>query len=131
MHAVLILLLITIPPLCILYYFGIATTRTACGLFIGGFSSPAHWDGKLLGASGLMRRNFVIFKQYSALAIQTETNSGTLEFEVTGPDGSILSPASRAYGRDASALIDVSSLKRCSVTLRMYQFNGAFHIMLQ
>lgn len=131
MKIVLILLLILIPLMGTLYYFGIATPQMTFGLFNCAFSFPTRWEGELHGSSGLMRRNFVVFKKYRALTIQVETRSGTLEFEVTGPDGSVLSPVSGVYGRDSSALIDVSQLKRCSVTLRMDHFDGKFHIALQ
>lgn len=82
-------------------------------------------------AAGFMRRNFVIFKQFSALAVEIETAFGALEFEVKAPDGTLLSPASIFYGRDASVRIDVSQLRRCTVTLRMDHFSGTFHIALQ
>ena len=128
---VLILLLILIPMMGALYYWGIVTTRVACGLFIGDFSFPTHWEGKIQGTSGFLRRNFVVFKKYSALSIQVETDSGSLEFEVQGPDGSLLPPSAGTYGRDAAVLIDLGRLMRCSVALRMDRFCGSFHIALQ
>ena len=78
-----------------------------------------------------MRRNFVVFKKYRALAVEYETTSGSIQVEVCGLDGSTLSPASGSYGQDGSIRIDVSRLKRCSVTLRMEQFIGSFRIALQ
>lgn len=113
-----------------LYYFGIATTRVGCGCFVD-FSFPTRWEGQFQGTSGLLRRNFVVFKKYTKLLIEIETNSGTIDFDVKGSDNSTLSPASGVYGRDISVLVDVSHFKRCSVALRMQHFNGRFHIALQ
>lgn len=129
-YIVLILLLSFLLLMSGLYYLGIAITRIGCGCFFD-FSFPSRWEGRLQGTSGLMRRNFVIFKNYSKLLIEIETNSGTIDFDVRGSDGSSLPPASAAYGRDLSVLIDVSRFKRCSVALRMQHFNGEFHIALQ
>lgn len=131
MYTILILLLIFLPLIGILCYFGIITTRVGSGWLIADFSFPTRWEGRLQSFSGLFRRNFVIFQKYSTLAVEIETTSGTLDFEVTAPDGSALSPTSGVYGRDASILIDVSRLKRCSVTLRADHFDGQFHIGLQ
>ena len=78
-----------------------------------------------------MRRSFVIFKKYSTLYVEIETASGSMEFEVKTSDGSRLSPASGAYGRDASLRFDVNRLGRCSVALRMDHFSGTFHVALQ
>lgn len=120
-------------PLCyILYYFGIGFTSSAgFAVFRASYSLPTRWTGKLMDSSGYMRRNFVVFQKYSALSIEVETDSGALDFEVKGPDGSTLSPASGAYGRDSSFVIDLSRVKRCSITLRTDHFCGAFHIALQ
>lgn len=95
------------------------------------FSFPTRWESQLQGTSGLLRRNFVIFKKYSKLLIEIETNSGAIDFEIKGSDGSTLSPSSGAYGRDISVLINVSRFKRCSAALRLQNFNGKFHIVLQ
>lgn len=114
-----------------LSYFGIAVTRIGFGWLIADFSFPSRWEGKLQGSSGLMRRNFVVFKKYSRLSIEIETASGSIDFEVKGSDGSPLPPSSGSYGRDADISIDVSAFKRCSVTLSMNQFNGRFCITLQ
>lgn len=130
-YVVLIMLLILLPLMGALWYFGIATTRFRGGWFQAEISLPTRWEGKHEGGVGFIRRNFVIFKGYSALAVQTETYSGTLDVVVKGPDGSTLSPSSGVYGRDTSVLIDVSRFKRCSVTLRMDHFNGNFRIALQ
>lgn len=116
----------------LLYYFGIGfTSRAYVSVFRADYSVPTRWEGKFLDTTGCMRRNFVVFKKYSTLLVEVETTSGTLNFEVKGPDGSILSPASGIYGPNTSALIDVSRSKRCSVTLKMDHFNGTFHIALQ
>lgn len=131
MFTTLILLLILLFLIGILYYFGIITTRAGGGWLIADFSFPTRWEGKLQGSSGFFRRNFVIFRKYSMLAVEIETSSGALDFEITAPDGSVLSPVSGVYGQNADILIDVSRLKRCSVTLRTDQFNGQFHIALQ
>lgn len=112
-----------------LYYLGIATTRIGCGCFID-FSFPTRWEGQIQGTSGLLHRNFVVFKKYSKLLIEIQTNSGTIDFDVRGSDGSTLSPASGTYGPDVSVLMDVSRFKRCSVALRMQRFNGKFSILL-
>lgn len=130
-YVILIVLAIVLPLIGALYYFGIAVTRFGADWFRADVSLPTRWDGQRDGSIGFLRRNFVIFKKYSVLAIDIETNSGALDFEVKGPDGSILSPASGVYGRDASVLVDVSRFKRCSVTLRMDHFHGKFHISLQ
>lgn len=123
---------ILIPLSYLLYYFGIGFTSKACfAVFHADCSLPTHWKGTFLDASGYMRRNFLIFKKFSKLAIEIESTSGTMGFEVKDPDGSILSPLSGTYGRNASVLLDVSRFKRCSVTLRMDHFNGNFHIALQ
>lgn len=122
---------VLIPLFYSLYYFGFAVTQAGIKCFGATYSLPLHWEGRIAGMSGFMRRNFVIFRKYNALAIEIETNSGSLDFEVKAPDGFTLSPASGIYGRDASVLIDVSELKRCSVTLRMSHFNGKFRVALQ
>ena len=114
-----------------LYYFGFAVTQAGIKCFGATLSLPIRWEGTVAGMSGFMRRNFAIFRKYSALSVEIETNSGLLDFEVKAPDGSTLSPASGAYGRDGSFLIDVSQFRRCSVTLRMDHFNGKFRIALQ
>lgn len=131
MYAILILLLILIPLIGALHYFGIAVTRVCFGWFTVSFSLPTRWEGKFQGTSGFFRRNFMVFRKYSALTVKIDTYSGTLDFEAKAPDGSMLSPASGVYGRDASILIDVSHLKRCSVALRMDHFSGQFRIALQ
>lgn len=131
MYIILILLLILIPLMGVLYYFGIAVTRVCFDWFTASFSLPTRWEGKFEGTSGFFRRNFVVFPKYSALAVEIKTNFGSLDFEVKAPDGSMLSPASGVYGRDVSILIDVGHLKRCSVALRMNHFNGQFRIALQ
>ena len=130
-YAVLLLLLMFLLLMGILFYFGIATTKIGFGWLMADFSFPTRWEGCFHGSSGLMRRNFVVFKKYSALSIEIETASGSIDFDVKGPDGSSLSPASAVYGRDASVLIDVSRLKRCTVALNMRQFDGRFRITLQ
>ena len=128
----LILVVILLPLCCILYYFGIGFTSKACvSVFHADYSFPTRWEGKFQDTSGYMHRNFVIFKKYSALFVEIGTASGTLDVEVRGPDGSILSPASGIYGQDASVLVNVSQFKLCSVTLRMDHFSGRFHIALQ
>ena len=129
MEIVLILTVIFVP--LILYYFGFGVTKAGVFILNASYSLPARWKGTLSEASGYMRRNFVVFKQYSALCVEGETASGVLEFEVKGPDGSALSPASGSYGRNASLLFDVGRFKRCTVTLRMDHFSGKFRIALQ
>lgn len=126
-----IVLLCLIPLFYALYYFGIMGTRVTANWFLADLSLPTRWEGKSAGTTGLMRRNFAVFKKYSVLAVEYETTSGSIQVEVHSPDGSILSPASGSYGRDGSIRIDVSRLKRCSVTLRMEQFYGSFRIALQ
>ena len=127
----LIIACILLPLLYVLYYFGILVTRATASLFHAGLSLPTRWEGRTLGTSGLMRRNFAVFKRHQHLSIETETDSGSIECEVRGPDGSLLSPASGSFGRDASYLIDVNQYRRCAVTLKMDQFNGRFRITLQ
>lgn len=122
---------VLIPLFYSLYYFGFAVTQAGIKCFGATYSLPLHWEGKIAGMSGFMRRNFVILKKCNSLVIEIETNSGSLDFEVNAPDGFALSPASGTYGRDASVFIDVSELKRCSVTLRMNHFNGMFRVVLQ
>lgn len=131
MKIVLILAVILIPLCYALYYFGFFVPRAGFSIFRASCSLPTRWEGKFLDTSGCMCRNFVVFKKHSKLAIAFETASGTIEFEVNGPDGSSLSPASGVWGRDAFVLIDVSRLKRCSVSLRMDRFCGNFQITLQ
>lgn len=115
----------------VLHYFGIAVTRAGFSWFRADLSLPTRWTGTFNGSSGLLCRNFVVFKRYSALRVEVETQSGALEVEVNAPDGSPLSPASGVYGRDASLLFDLSGLRRCSVTLRMERFHGTFRVQLQ
>ncbi|MCI8697731.1 MAG: hypothetical protein HFF29_01290 [Oscillospiraceae bacterium] len=131
MKTALIVAVIVIPLAWVLYYLGFAVTKAGVFLFIASRSLPTRWEGRTSDASGYMRRNFVVSKRYSALCVEIETSSGSMGFEIEAPDGSRLSPASGAYGRDRSILIDVSRLKRCSVTLRMDHFSGTFHIALQ
>ncbi len=119
-----------IPVFYVLWYFGIAVTRVGFSWFRASLSLPARWEGKLSGSSGLMRRNFVILKGCSTLSIEIVSISGAMAFEINAPDGSVLSPASGSYGRDAALLFDVSHLKRCSVTLYVEDFNGSFRITL-
>lgn len=122
----------TLVPLClILYYYGFFVTHAGFTLFRASYSFPTHWEGKIADTTGFMRRNFVIFKKYSTLAVEVETISGAMEVEVKAPDGSPLSPVSGAYGPDASFLIDVSRVRRCSVTLQLDHFNGSFCVALQ
>lgn len=128
---VLILACILLPLFYLLYYFGILVTRATASWFRADLSLPTRWEGHTLGTTGLIRRNFVVFKQYHQLSVETETDAGAIECEVTGQDGSLLSPVSGTYGRDASSLIDVSRCRRCAVTLRMKQFSGRFRIALQ
>ena len=121
-----------LPPLFYaLYYFGFLVTRATASWLRADLSLPARWEGSTLGTTGLMRRNFAVFRRYQYLSIETETDSGSIECEVMGPDGSLLSPASGSYGRDASFLIDVSQFRRCSVTLKLEQFNGRYRVTLQ
>lgn len=125
------LAVILVPLFYALYYFGILVTRAGASWFRADISLPARWEGKHAGSSGFMRRNFVVFKRYSTLFVEAETASGALNFEVKAPDGSLLSPASGAYGRDVRVLFDVGQFRRCSVTLQMKQFHGHFRITLQ
>lgn len=127
----LILACVLTPLIYALYYFGFLITRAGVSWFRADLSLPTRWEGSTGGTTGFMRRNFAVFRKYRKLSIKTETNSGAIECEVRGPDGSPLSPASGFYGRDASFLIDVSAYKRCTVTLRMEQFHGRFCITLQ
>ena len=131
MKIALIVAVIVISLVWILYYLGFAVTKAGFFLFIASRSLPTRWEGRTSEASGYMRRNFAVSKRYSALCVEIETASGSMGFEVKAPDGSRFSPASGAYGQDRSILIDVSQLKRCSVTLRMDHFSGTFHIALQ
>ena len=126
-----IVILCLIPLFYALYYFGIMVTRVTASWFLTHLSLPTRWEGESAGTTGLIRRNFAVFRKYSTLAVEYETNSGSIQVEVRAPDGSILSPASGVYGRDGSILIDVSQLKRCSVMLRMERFKGNFRIALQ
>lgn len=128
---ILIIACILLPLMYVLNYFGILVTKATASWFHAGLSLPTRWEGRTLGTSGFIRRNFVVFKQYHQLSVETETNSGMIECEVRGPDGSRLSPVSGSYGRNASFLIDVSQYKRCAVMLKMEQFNGHFRITLQ
>lgn len=128
---VLVMACILLPLIYALYYFGILVTRATASWLHADLSLPTRWEGSTLGTTGLMRRNFAVFRQYRQLSIETETNSGVIECEVRGPDGSLLSPASGFFGRDASCLIDVSQYRRCAVTLKMEQFNGRYRITLQ
>ena len=122
---------VLLPLVYVLYYFGILVTQATASWFRADISLPTRWEGRTLGTTGLMRRNFSVFRRYQQLSIETETNSGAIECEVRGPDGSLLSPASGSYGRDASFLIDVSQYRRCAVTLKMRQFDGHFRVTLQ
>lgn len=131
MKIALILVVIFIPLALVLYYLGFGVTRAGIFILNASYSLPTRWEGKLSDASGFLRRNFVVFKTYSSLRVETEITSGSMEFEVKTPDGSLLSPASGAYGRDANLLFEVSGVKRCIVTLRMDHFSGAFYIALQ
>lgn len=131
MKIMLILALILIPLCYALYCFGFFVPRAGFSIFRASCSLPTRWEGKFWDTSGCMHRNFVVFRKYSKLVIAFEATSGTIEFEVKGPDGSSLSPASGAWSRDASVLIDVSRFKRCSVYLRMERFCGNFQIALQ
>lgn len=131
MKIVLILAVIFVLLVLILYYFGFGVTKAGVFILNASYSLPARWEGRLSDASGYMRRNFVVFKRYSTLCVEGETASGVLDFEVKGPDGSVLSPASGSYGRDASLLFDVGRFKRCTVALRMDHFSGQFRIALQ
>ena len=128
---VLVIACILVPLVYALYYFGILVTRATASMFRAEFSFPARWEGRTVGTTGYMRRNFAVFQRYQQLSIETETNSGVIECEVKGPDGALLSPVSGSYGRDASCLFNVSQYRRCTVTLKMNQFNGCFHITLQ
>ena len=129
--AVLIAACVLLPLIYALYYFGLLITRVTASWFHGDVSLPTRWEGSILGTTGFMRRNFAVFQRYQHLSVETETNSGAIECEVKGPDGSLLSPVSGSYGRDASYLIDVSQYRRCSVTLKMERFDGHFRITLQ
>ena len=120
-----------LPLLYALNYFGILVTKAAASWFHAGLSLPTRWEGRTLGTTGLMRRNFAVFRQYKQLSIETETDSGAIECEVRGPDGSLLPPVSGSYGRDASFFIDVSQYNRCAVTLKMERFDGRFRVTLQ
>lgn len=122
---------VLLPSIYALYYYGILVTRATASMFRAELSLPARWEGSALGTTGLMRRNFVVFQRRRHLLVETETNSGSIECEIRGPDGSLLSPVSGSYGRDASFLIDVSRFRRCAVTLKMQQFGGRFRITLQ
>lgn len=128
---ILVIACILLPLLYVLNYYGILITRVTASWFRGDVSLPTRWEGNMLGTTGFMRRNFAVFKRCQQLSIETETNSGSIECTVNGPDGSLLSPVSGTYGRDASFLIDVSQYKRCAVTLNMKQFDGRFRITLQ
>lgn len=127
----LIVTCILAPLFYALNYFGFIVTKAGITCFGASCSLPIRWDGKFAGMSGFMRRNFVVFRKYSTLAIEVDTDSGTLHFEVKAPDGSILSPAPGTYGQDASVCIDVSQFRRCSIALRMEHFKGKFCIVLQ
>lgn len=131
MKIALILAVIFIPLVLILYYFGFGVTKAGIFILNASYSLPTRWEGKFSDAGGFMRRNFVIFKRYSALAVGIETASGSIEVEIMAPDGSRLSPVSGSYGQDAGLLFDVSRLKHCSVSLRMDHFSGSFRIALQ
>lgn len=131
MKLALILAVIFIPLVLILYYFGFGVTRAGVFILNASYSLPTRWEGKLSGASGYLRRDFVVFKKYPTLSVEAETACGALEVQVKAPDGSVLSPASGAYGRDAGLLFDVSRLRRCSVALHMDHFSGNFRITLQ
>lgn len=127
----LILVAILIPLCYVLYYFGFLVTRAGFAIFRASYSLPARWEGKISETTGFMRRNFVIFRKYTSLSFEAETTSGAIELELKEPNGSLLSPASGAYGRNVSISFDVSQLKRCSATLRMDHFSGTFCIALQ
>lgn len=114
-----------------LYYFGILVIRTGASWFRADISLPTRWEGKSAGTTGFQQRNFVFFRSCSALSIDIETVSGTLEFEVKAPDGSPLSPASGVFGRDVRVLFDIEPYNRCTVALKMLQFNGHFRVTLQ
>lgn len=128
---ILVIACVLLPLVYVLYYFGIFVTSATASWFHGDVSLPTRWEGSILGTTGFMRRNFAVFRRYQYLSIETETISGSIECEVRGPDGSLLSPVSGSYGRDASFLIDVSQYRRCAVTLKMEQFAGHFRITLQ
>lgn len=127
----LIAAVVLIPVFYALWYFGIAVTRAGFSWFHAGYSLPARWEGTLSDASGLMGRNFVVFRKYSALSIEIETNSGAMQFQVKTSDGRVLSPASGSYGADARVLFDLSAVRRCRVQLQAAGFSGAFRITLQ
>ena len=131
MKLALILTFIFVPLVLILYYFGFGVTRAGVFILNASYSLPTRWEGKLSDASGYLRRNFVVFQKYSTLSVEAETASGALDIQVKAPDGSVLSPVSGAYGRDAGLLFDVSRLRRCSVALYMDHFSGNFRIALQ
>lgn len=131
MKLALILTFIFVPLVLILYYFGFGVTRAGVFILNASYSLPTRWEGKLSNASGYLRRNFAVFQKYSTLSVEAETASGALDIQVKAPDGSVLSPVSGAYGRDAGLLFDVSRLRRCSVALHMDHFSGNFRIALQ
>lgn len=131
MKIALVLAAVLIPLVFILYYFGFGVTRAGIFILNASYSLPTRWEGRLSDASGYMRRNFAVFKKYSTLSVEVDAISGSMEFEVKAPDGSLLTPSSGSYGRDAGLLFDVDRLKRCSVTLRMDRFSGAFRVALQ
>lgn len=131
MKIALIMAVIFIPLALILYYLGFGVTKAGVFILNASYSLPTRWEGRLSDASGHIRRNFVIFKKCSALRVEIETVSGSLELEVRAPDGSPLVPASGIHGQNASVLLDVGHLNRCSAALRMDHFSGSFRITLQ
>ena len=128
---VLIIAGILLPLLYALNYSGILVTRATASMFRAELSFPTSWEGRTVGTTGFMRRNFAVFQRYQHISIETETDSGVIECEVREPDNSLISSVSGSYGRDAAFLIDVSQYRRCTVTLKMEQFNGRYRITLQ
>lgn len=124
------LAVILIPLFYALNYFGLLVVKAGVSLFGAHYSLPTRWEGKYSGTTGFMRRNFVVFRNYSALTIEAETITGALQFEVNTPDGTPLFSDSGSYTQNRSVPIDVGQFKHCSVTVRMERFNGQFRVAL-
>lgn len=66
----LMLAVILVSLFYILNYFGFLVIKSGICLFSAHYSFPTRWEGKYSEMSGFLRRNFVVFKNYSVLSIE-------------------------------------------------------------
>lgn len=117
-------LLLFIPFMLILHYFGIVTSSV--GMCAGrNWGALSWWRGKYSYLSGKLCRNFIT-RKYSTLHIEVETISGRIDIEVQDQNKNVLYVWPCIS--DLNVDLDIAETEKCIVLIVSSKYKEQFFL---